>query len=504
MTTSGDAVRWLPGLLVLVIVTATLVVFARHLFPVPDGDAVAYLPPMVAWAREEGLVNRAWDKAVAFDPAHEGRFVYHGFLYVMLAGSLAPSGDYRGVVAVLALVTALTLAASFVLLMCTSRLGPTVGQDPALVLVPLALLGLSSSFVGLLYRPETLATAILVVAATLFATLPLRWHPVVAAVALGLLAATYPVGAVLAAGLFAVYTCARLRPLAALGALGLAAGGSMLVFAAAFALVYPFPFRDFLAGVANHAAVAIVPGGSTATQWQYWVVSARNAMYGPLYVAAVLGGLAIAWRDRHVLAWPGGTALAIVATLGLVYYFALRVPTRNYTILIFAPFVYAGLFYAHRRAAAGVASATVRRALTFGVTLLTLATTVGFLRTVCVFPSFLRDARSYADARASLAALRRTTGGTVAVTSGLFALTEDYRNLRVFKGDPPPEAAVAVVQQANTGRKTPPELAGFTLVEDGYSGATPRLFALRIANTPSGYDYAVYRRRTDQDPDLRR
>src|SRR5438128_4143680 len=87
----------LPVALAVLLVSLIYLWMNRHQYPVFDGDSGSFLPVAISYARGEGLVNLIWHPFYVYDTRYPGNFTWHGFLYPMLLGSLAPSPTYKAI-----------------------------------------------------------------------------------------------------------------------------------------------------------------------------------------------------------------------------------------------------------------------------------------------------------------------------------------------------------------------------------------------------------------------
>jgi hypothetical protein len=77
------------------------------------------------------------------------------------------------------------------------------------------------------------------------------------------------------------------------------------------------------------------------------------------------------------------------------------------------------------------------------------------------------------------------------IVNNLFSLTEAIDRIRIFQAEP--DGTYLFVQQVNHGQLLPPKIPGYTMVKNTFSEVRPTLFGIKIANTCSGYNFAIYR-----------
>ena len=225
---------------------------SRSMWPLREGDSLWFLPPVVMYARGEGLVNPFPSVANMWDPSGKLRFVSHGFLGPMVIGSLA-SPSYRGVVAATTAIEILTLALGALLFW---SLLPAGAAGLSLLLPAAAVLAFSNTAVGNIGRPEPFAVLLLTAGALLARVFP-RGRRLIAGATLGMLGCSHPIASILvgllvAAALFwnrppkeALLEFARIALLAA------AVAAPLLAW-------FPYDLRSWVAGNLAHARTAVV------------------------------------------------------------------------------------------------------------------------------------------------------------------------------------------------------------------------------------------------------
>lgn len=484
-----------PVTLTLLVILALVASFAWAVWPPLAGDPIGIVPSMVTYARDRQLQNPIWFFTSEVDPTGQGRLTNHGFLYPMLVGLLAPSPDYAGVIrAMYALdLVALVLAAWLV----RRAAPPEFRQDPWLqVQACSSILGSATMLISLLGRPDPFAT-LLVLAGTctiLAIPEPRDWVP--AGVILGTLGCAHPVGAVLA-GLSYAWYCAWSQRMA-----WRRAAAAAVVSAGTFSLwlaVYPYPARDWFDGLLRVAQPAVLEDwGSrfwSRELFYYWFLVPRASGIGLAFLLLPLA-LVLLWTRR---ARRGGkaTMLMVLSSLllaGALWAFVFRVHPRSYNAHLFAPLAFAVLMRA--TALSRREGQALHRAFALAATFALALPPLGLLRLTAQFESHQRWGHAFEEARESFAQARgRWSGGArgVAITTGLFMLTEDYAGLVQAQGaECSPGHAVLIQSQAYSGRREAPPCAGYRLVFDGYVRERPSLLGVPVGNAVLSWGFAVY------------
>jgi hypothetical protein len=470
----------------------SFLIFAGHAYPVPAGDAQAFLPPAILLEAGGGLRNPVSALTRQVDPTGGDRYLQYPPLFQVTLTALMTEPSPRAAFLALAALGALDLILAFLLFRRT--VAPGARDHPWAA--PLAVTAATAATATLLLgqqtgRPEGLATFWVLLGTHVFLSRgPAAWP--VYGLLLGLLGATHPAGGFLAGLLLAAAILAfqprlgeALRPLA----------GAAVLALALFALILhlgPWGLAETLAGIVRHADLALAGRDSTESLRTYWITNAGATFFALpclLLLAILPAFLARRRPDAHPLFLP-----AVLLLAGAAWTLSLRAPELAYNLQLFAPLVFAGNL---RAAFGGAPRRRLLQGISAGVHGLAAA---GYVRGLILFYFFLSTGVSLDEARREFARIARTARiarPPVAVTSSLWVLSEDYALLRALPAATPAERIpgdLFVVQQSYSGLREPPALPGFHLVEEHFVGDACRLFGIEIARTVPGYGFAVYAR----------
>src|ERR1700683_3767006 len=70
-----------------------LIVFGHYGFPLPQQDAMDYIPPAINYAAGKGLVNEVSSTSYFADPTGQARFLYYPPLFQIVLGRLMWHAD---------------------------------------------------------------------------------------------------------------------------------------------------------------------------------------------------------------------------------------------------------------------------------------------------------------------------------------------------------------------------------------------------------------------------
>jgi hypothetical protein len=465
-----------------VLLAATLLLFARAAYPTPGTDAPSFLASAINHRLGRGLVNPLYPQIRWADPSGGARHVYYPPLFPLVVSALLPSPTPQGAFTVVALLQGVSLALGALL---GWRLIASGGEPawPAVLLLMASLAGLGTSLLPTQGRAEALALVLLLLGA--LALVGLRGSGRVAALGLllGLMAATHPIGAV-EAGLVAALVFAFGRPAReVLPELLLIALLAAAVFAAALAFT-PHGLGETLQGMARaypHTPWTAPPGRDW---WRPWILLRRATFYGPLFLLALAGGVAL--LRRRAPAARALFALAAVLLAAVFYHGSLTHKSlRNYNAILLAPLAYALVLAWFARAG---------RALRAACFVTVAATAAGLAGYALCFPWYRAHAHTLARARAEWAALPLPPERRVLLRGNLWALSEDYARIDLdprLLDDPARARPILVLGQRREHAGRPPAVPGFRLLHDGFDPALTQA-GWRRRFVDEDYSFAVY------------
>lgn len=455
-------------------------VAARKVWPPMDGDATAYFPPAIEWSEGREFTNPVWLAPLndTIDGPGGRRYIYHGFLYSWMVGTLAKNvgGGPEACVTFAYLIhwCAAVAAGAGVLfwLEGQSRWGVGLG-----VLAPLSMLAISVAWHG---RMEPLALLLVGAAASAWKLLPRRAAAAAAGFAAAALGFTSPACGVLAVTLLpAVFLLSR-KPLpagsTAAACLGFASASLLAI------LLYPFPISDWVGGVLRHSRINLSLSVGQGFL-QAWILSPQLPLLALsllslglaslVVFARCVGGVQAWWR---LAAW---SAVALFA-VGLAR-IALVKTEASYNAVVWFPLL----------AAVGVAGSGAGWRVGI-VSVALILPTVGLARSAVILERQpINGPGSYYTAREVIS---HYNSQGLAVAPGLFLACPDLHHV-LFTHSPANGMGKTwwIDQQVNTGHSSPSFYTGYEL-KDSTFGPALRLGGIPISRTPNGWQFALYRR----------
>lgn len=461
------------------------------------GDAVCFVPVAQSLMLGKGLVNQHYSPPAPVDDKHPERFIWHGVVAPMIWSMTSPSGDFEDIRTAGVVISSIgCLIFGFLLLSVTSELC----WQHSMPLVVAGMLGASGYFFHS-GRPESVSCFILCIGLwTLSKTNSYRWS-FVCGCFLGAIAATTPTAALLLVPLVCVYQAFRCvyasQICINLAITGAVAALSILVVIN-IAGVEP---SLWISAMKLHSEKVIWSrtDGSLITYWIKDTTIPLLALTVTIQLVCLLAGL-LSWLKKpdriqikhfHKLV----VFFSAVVFSVEVWMFVFKCPPMRYNLLPFLVVLAV--------AAVSVLALLKERARSFLFVLLCISFSpgiIGFARQFAVWENAQHHSLTLREARKLLVQdidKLNVLRSEVRINSNLFELANSIRDnghdFQIAYGAET-DANVLVLPQANTGLLIPPEVEGFELVVNRYNDVLPQLLGLRLANTPGGYNYAVYLR----------
>jgi hypothetical protein len=442
---------------------AAMFVSGREVFPPPRGDAIGFVPAAIEFRAGHGLVQPIYPLYLT---AADGssRLSYPLPLFPWLVAALMPANGPRAAFEVVALFRVLSLLAAAALFLRAA--GPGARGFGVSAAACGSLVGMCTSGMPTEGRPEALGVLVVLAATGVCLLKPERPRILELGVLLGLMGVAHPVGAIYLGLALGVRAAAQAPWKRAAGNF-LAIGALSLAVAAAITALSPHGLVETLRATMQRVPVGITSSWSQY-EWSYWLLAGRSSFSGLLLVAAAAVGAIELIRIGRGIAAPALLAAFALALTAAVAYTSLRVPARNYNLLMFSPLLYALLirWVAEGRSRLGAA-------LVIAIIWLTGA---GFARDALAFPAFLAHGTGLDEARAAYARILGDRPGVSVLGSG-WVLSDDYQKFQVpelpparLQGAP----RTLVVPFGGDWRSQIASLTGIGYVETATVGTPPR------------------------------
>lgn len=487
-------------ILVSTTIAGIFVIFGRAAYPPATTEGKLYVVPAIQFANK-GLLNspflsEEWavpSKTINPYPGARRMLYYPPLLPLALGSALGDNATPEKAFLLLAFLNIVVLAVSGFLLYKAVTFGGRPLTWLGALCVIFGLLGIATNIHAENGRPEALARLFIALAAAGLFLLPKKYHWVLFGMALGLVGATHTMGTVMFGLLSAAVLAVEWGPKKALVLTLLVA----LVGMGLFAIIVesgPYTVSETIRGVWDNAnslkQPAVVGQEKISLTYirDYYLLNPNTSFYGPFILLLLLFvGVHYAKHRREIasqklfLLWA---SLFAFLTFGFLFYFI-----HLYYIILFAPITFAFVSYY---------AVKTRGFLKYATVAIIGLTGIGFLRSVLLFPSFIKDGVLLQEARSRLEDNESVHGprAKVGITESLWAVFKDFDNNKfVYLDYPasPPEGTTAILfQERYMGENSPPSIPGCEMKENYFVSKNVRLWKLKLANRVPGYAFALY------------
>ncbi len=461
-------------------------------------DASFFIPPAINWAMGDGLMNPLTDTRTSWgDPTGADRYLYFPPLLQLVVGTLiSPSfamplpQQAMTVMGFFAAAVAL-LAGTFFFRVATSGGTPLTGYGVLLITASLCII--LRSVWNNMARPENLE-AVLLLIVCLIVLAAKRERTVLAAcgVAVGLMPAIHPFGAMFSPLLVGLYISFRYPWREALTKLAMVAGIALMTYLLVMQFS-PYSIAETLQGVSRHAdlEVAKIELRNAAA----FLKSTYALSYAVVGVFLAFAAFRLFVRIRGEIRSLPLFLLFAAALAGLLVKMVFM-GTKTYYATLFALIVFAFIV---RYLTQGALPRWARYGALAFLVLFALIS----LKTVFAFPAYLERGMGIAEAREEFAPiLAQYPSDEVFVAGNLWVISEEYSRMH-YSGDVLPlvvlpERRLMVLDRTylrgENGSEVaiPQEAEGCALIVDHLTRGVPRILGVQLTNTMPGYGFAAY------------
>lgn len=485
------------------VVSLLLLMMAYNCYPVPDGDKVWLLPFSINFSQGKGFVSpfQVW-----INPEGKG-LIY--FFYYYLLGSFTRNVSFP---TVLLLVGLLEIACVWLLIWVLCHEARSKGSLGKFEEVIIALI----SFAALTFifnsggRPDVFIFFLTLLTIFLFKIQPQSQHCLIGGICLSVAFVSHPLEAGLLGLTLPIYYGSIFEVKKAIR-YSITAYLICLVFSLFLIQLYPDSVSELFSLLKMSANV--VGADRSSENWTFmntWILNTSKSFYGLLFFIGTLNLPFLIKQKKNPASSGFLTYLSSISIFIAFLYFGLYEGYRSNYVMAYFPFILISLcdlilIYAKPKNSRGK-----YKPLCFLLVSIILLGGSGFARETALFPYFIKYGMQYRKARQEFEKIRSNHKEILTISTALFSLTENYENInhpatclidsssQVTIGSlfsELREVSALVVQQINIpfpDKTKPPKIQNFTLIENHFSPIQPKIAGLKIANSPRGYNYALY------------
>lgn len=474
-----------------------LLLFGYNSYPPPGSDSCDYIPPAINYSLGNGLVNQIHDISIKFDKLGKHRFLFYPPLFQLLLSFLMwkPTPQCAFIIIEIVNWVAILISALIFYKIATLKLNRLNWYST--LLICLSLIGLTSSTGGTFEgRPDILATVFILIGTYILVNFTsIKIISFALGVLLGLIGATHPSAFITSTIIIGMYYSFKFSGRRFIFLTAITYLIAIIVFYLVM-LLSPYGILETLQAILGQSKYGVTEIGLHYSFWTYFFFLPKVSFYGLVLFLSIFFSFFLYLRYKYVIASKNIFLIFSILLLFDIWFFSFRSFNRNYNLFLFSPILFLSVIHY-----------AVNESNKFTVKLISiffvLLTTLGFVRSVVLFPFYLKYGVSIDKARQlfnDVYTKNKNCHAFILTGSSLWVLSEKYNkmqhiNLVNLKGDLNKKDYVMLFQQNYSGLLKPPDkIRNYYLAENYFVPHYPKLFGIKLANTMPGYSFAVYKK----------
>lgn len=485
-------------------IVSTLFIFAVNAYPVSGGDSVLYIPAAINLKLDNGFVNQLSPAFLSGDPTGEGKFLSLPPLWPIALSWLMSTGTPQAAYIAMFIMNVVTiLLASFVYAKILIPEWQKASWYRIAVYV-FSLFSLASITVFYPGRPETLTRLLTVISLMGFVSPYKKWLWAVLGIALGLNIATSPGPAILFGPLIGIFFAFHYPAKKALWMTFLTYVTSIAV-AVGIIEIFSYGIGQVLQGLYRHFFV--VQSGNLGDHFQevkVTLVPIFNKAFalGLLTILTTSGSAAFAgsvfslsfayaialyrrWKEKVAARAPLCFFTALMA--GALFLFLFLRPVTYYILALVPLSILIVGYYA-----TSIARSKMLKAASLVILMLSSMT---FFHRLVLFPTFLREGVSLAEAREKFEGLPLKPDERIGVDGTIWPVSEKYNQMYLWGSEEDvmyPRTTIIMREGLNGWTELPEKWSYCRKIQDFSTHKKPVLFSVTLTNAIPGYAFNVY------------
>ncbi len=242
-----------------------------------DGDAEYFLPQIISYTNGHGLINEYYQTAYNYSPHHDGRFIWHGFLFQVLLSDVFHTSTYTQIAFAYSILNILCLILTAAIIHIHTKKNSLLISSLLLVLM---LMTEGGFLIGLQGRSETLSILLILIGILVLQLKNSYQKNLLVGIIVGLLTVTSPLNAFFVALALSIYLPLQLGFSKSLvSAIVFSAIGLGLSVFLAFQ-IYPYQFSEWITGIGTHTKTLKTFG--TISSWRHWLLFSGHFFMGAI------------------------------------------------------------------------------------------------------------------------------------------------------------------------------------------------------------------------------
>ncbi len=466
-----------------------VVISAVYMFPIPGGDAVAFMPAAIRYSSGFGLDNPIYPLSFATDIKHLGRFCQYPPLFPWIVGFLMPSPTTKSAFLILGLFSSISICLFIILLIKTIKsVRSSIKYDSAII-ASIMIFSYAGMILPMSGRPELLASIFILALAIIFAYSKNKINSIFIGIILGLLGATHIAGTIISIVILLLASAYRFNSVKTLKfilisiLIGLGITLTIITFS-------PNGLIDTLIGIKQHSQLQLTRNDTGFFLiLGYWIFNDQYFLFGPLIFCSLFffmfKSIPVYQKNNTTLI----SCLSFLILAYLFYFFGFRTAPTNYNFGLFQPIAYCLLLYnLFQNISQKQGKIRIYKIL---VSLMLLISLVSPIRQSFLFFDYLNSGKTYQNAKNQVQAIL-AEDKLIFFTASMWSLTENYDQIwpwgENFKKTNNTDKLL-LQQEARLPHFLP---KNGRLILDWRYLKKPLIFNFPLGNRPQGYGFSLW------------
>ena len=475
-----------------------VIISANFMFPIPGGDAEAFIPAAVSYSNGVGLKNIIYQLSYDTDILNQGRFCQYPPLFPWVVGALMLDSTTKSAFFILGLFSSISICLfTFILTFIVKSTNVSRRYDAAII-ASIMIFSYTGMILPMSGRPELLASVFLLLGVIIFTCVKSLYSSVLLGVVLGLLGATHPAGATIAA---VVLLLASAYTFSSPKVIQFVLTSFIIAFVTTFTIITLSPngLTDTLAGISLHSKLQLDRTDSgLLLVLKYWILDPKGFFFGPLilfsFLIFIVKSISI-YRENNTTIYYYFCSLLLVY---FFYFFGFRAAPTNYNFILFQPIAYFILLYELFRKSSSnkntliISSSRISKNITILMLSLSL---LSLFRTSFLFLDYLNSGKTYDQARHTVSSIL-SGNEHLFFTGSMWSLSENYEIMWSWNQEMPDRFLnthttenVLIQQEARRPHFIP---QNGSLIKDWRYLRKPLFFGFPVGNRSQGYGFSLW------------
>ncbi len=461
---------------VIIFLTIFQILFAVYRYPLFASDGIAFLPAAINYGNQNGLINEVYTITRLLNGNNNpALYINYPPIFPLLFGFL-----YRFTVNLHLNFAFVHIISIIIFVFISHQLFNVLSSTRKVLVLILFIIAWNTQLSPGTARPESLGQLfflLLVICSVLY---KYKLTYILSGLFIVFIGFTHPVLGVYSCFMlliYYVYVTVNFK------SLFLVIGG--FIFGLYLVIsVYPYKFELLIDGILRHGEIVTGRSEFSIMKFFYYHLTNPDITFYFLVCISALCCYYFVFKSS-VISQSNKILLFFlhVVLISTILYFTFQTIEASYNLYVLFP-LFGFLILSNSR--------FLRSNLKFySILFFLFLSSFGFVRRIVLFPIHLTQGHSFKMAKSELSFLEKSNE-KIFIPTSFYILFENMQNLTDDINDP---LLSYVIQQQNfSSVNQPARIAGFDLVHSTFCDSSVKILGLKLASSPPGYQYALYKK----------